>query len=166
MTEVVYRAKSDGTQYMMQIWRWLLVILVVVIIFVLSDIPNLHLYDDQALSPFWKDIIKKYTFRIGKSGFFSYVISPHPDFILHKLGHMGVYAALGAAGFFATKRAKLAVFLSMGYAIVDEIHQAFVIGRSCRFWDMALDTVSAIIAIWLLQRYMQKREESKRRSSD
>lgn len=133
----------------------------VAVIFVLSDIPNLHLYDDKALSPVWKDIIKRYTFRIGAKGFFSYVISPHPDFILHKLGHMGVYAALGVAAFLATRRARIAILLSMIYAIADEIHQAFVIGRSCRFWDIALDTVSAIIAIWLVKRYLQKRAENK-----
>jgi len=147
---------------MRHIWHWLPMILVVAVIFILSDIPNLHLYDDKALSPFWKDIVKKYTFRIGTKGFFSYVISPHPDFILHKLGHMAVYAALGAATFLTTKRAGVAVLLSMLYAVADEIHQGFVAGRSCRFWDMALDTVSAMIAIWLLQRYLQKRAEAKR----
>lgn len=160
--EVANSAKCSGKQLMKHIWRWIPVILVVAVIFVLSDIPNLHLYDDKALSPVWKDIIKRYTFRIGTKGFFSYTISPHPEFILRKLGHMGVYAALGVAAFLATRRARIAALLSIIYAIADETHQAFVIGRSCRFWDMALDSVSAIIAIWFLKRFLQKRAETKR----
>lgn len=145
--------------------RWLPVILIAVIIYLLSDIPKLHLYDNRTLPPLWRELVQRYTIRIGATGFFSYVISPHPDFILHKLGHMAVYGALGVVSFFAAKRAGLAVLLSVLYAVADEIHQGFVVGRSSRFGDIVLDAVAAVAAIWLVKQYLQKREQDERRRS-
>lgn len=133
--------------------RWIPAILIMAGICWLSSIPDLSLYDARALTPEMMQFIKKYTLRIGDKGFFSYVISPHPDYVLHKLGHIFGFGALGVTLYYAVGRSlKLAGLCIALFAASDELHQFFVPGRSSRFFDIVLDTLAAIVFIFVVRK--------------
>jgi VanZ family protein len=102
--------------------------------------------------------IKTHTYRIGDKGFFSYVISPHPDFIAHKLGHIFAFGALGVSFAYAVggRSMHLAVLLTSLFAASDEFHQYYVAGRSSRFGDIVLDTLSAMLFIFIVRKIEQR----------
>jgi VanZ family protein len=69
--------------------------------------------------------------------------------LIRKLAHFSIYALLGVfmfnAIFYTMEREYiyllvLSLFLVFGYACLDEIHQLFVLGRSCEFRDVIIDT--------------------------
>ncbi|MBO4897549.1 MAG: VanZ family protein [Clostridia bacterium] len=74
--------------------------------------------------------------------------------IVRKLAHLSIYLVLG---FLATnalrytavsrKEFKYALIICVLYAISDEVHQYFVPGRACRFYDVIVDTFGACIGI-------------------
>lgn len=137
---------------------WLFAWVIMVTIFGMSDIPGLSLYDSRSLSPAWLWWIKKHTIGFGTDGFFSYMISPHPDFVLHKLGHIFAFGFLGMALYMATGRSmRWGVFMAAIFAVSDELHQYFVAGRSSRFWDIALDISAAVGFIYLLGIFQGRR---------
>jgi VanZ family protein len=81
------------------------------------------------------------------------------DLVGRKLVHMAEYALL----FFLWWRAlrtvtprsqaiALALAISIGYAVTDEFHQSFVEGRNGNLVDVAIDTVGASLAAFLVQR--------------
>lgn len=78
--------------------------------------------------------------------------------IMRKLAHFSLYALLGALIFIALSNYKLklkwlwAVLASLLYAISDEFHQTFVLGRSGELRDVGIDTLGAAcgIAVTLL----------------
>ncbi|WP_144390909.1 VanZ family protein [Pelosinus sp. UFO1] len=135
-----------------KIWRWLVVLAVIFIIYFLSDIPNLHLIREEHF-PLWLKLLStKYTVRLGKEGYYSYMLSLHPDFILHKIGHIIVFGTLGTSIYWATKfSVTWAVVLTTIVATFDEWHQSFVLGRSSRFGDVVLDTLAAIVFIVIVR---------------
>lgn len=74
-----------------------------------------------------------------------------------KLGHFGGYALLAALWWRALvqrlphRRAlALALAISVGYAVTDELHQTLVSGRSGRPLDVGIDTAGALTAVWLI----------------
>jgi len=80
------------------------------------------------------------------------------DLVLRKLAHMAEYAVLGALLLRATGRAGLAVALGTLYAASDEIHQAFVPGRSGRPLDVAIDAVGVACGVLLWQSVRRRRK--------
>ena len=82
-------------------------------------------------------------------------ILPQPKGILgwDKLQHLAAFATLAVAvGLWASpafwKRRSvlsllLAAIISSAYGAVDELHQYFVPGRDCNFWDWLADTLGA-----------------------
>lgn len=144
-------------------WKYGFVALFIMLaIFSASNIPHLSLYDSSTLSPAWETWIKQHTIRFGTSGFFSYVISPHPDYVLHKLGHIFGFGFLGIAWYLATYRSvKLGIFITALFAATDELHQYFIAGRSSRFADIVLDIFAAICFILVARRHLNTK---KRRS--
>ena len=93
-----------------------------------------------------------YTFKIGTTGYFSYMLSLQPDFILHKLAHITAYGTLGVSIYWATAySATWAVALTAIVAACDEWHQYFVPGRSSRFGDVVLDILAAVIFILIVK---------------
>ncbi len=82
------------------------------------------------------------------------------SFLIRKTAHFCIYAALG---FFTsnalvwqrktTGKPKtkvipvLSIFIGGLYAVSDEIHQAFVPGRSCEVRDMLIDTTGVILGV-------------------
>lgn len=144
------------------LWRWLFVLMVIGIIYCLSDIPDLHLVREEQLPLWLKQLAGKYTIRFGAEGYFSYVLSLHPDFLLHKLGHITVYGLLGVSLYWATGYSVAwAIGLNAIAAGADEWHQYFIPGRSSRFGDVVLDTLAAIVFILIMRGVKEKSNKSK-----
>ena len=78
------------------------------------------------------------------------------DFVVRKIGHMGVFGilalvvwrALGmTTGWRKPRSWVVALGLTVGYAISDEMHQGFVAGRHPSPVDVGIDGLGALIAI-------------------
>lgn len=76
------------------------------------------------------------------------------QFIVRKLAHFSVYLALGftlSAGMQTFVKLRVfvrtlfAFIIGVLYAILDEIHQIFVPGRSCELRDMLIDSIGILI---------------------
>ena len=84
--------------------------------------------------------------------------------IIRKAAHFTVYFILGMLSLnLADKIIKnrkscviTAFIFSVLYAVSDEIHQAFVPGRACRLFDVALDSFGAFLGIMLLYKLFKK----------
>ena len=74
-----------------------------------------------------------------------------------KLYHAGNFGVLGALLYLATGRAGLAVLLASLYGVSDEVHQAYVPGRSADLFDWAADTAGAAIAVWVVRLWAERR---------
>lgn len=136
---------------MSKLVRWLPAIAIVLLIYHFSTIPDLHLVSESHIPAWLKPYIEKYTFRIGNSGYFSYMLSLHPDFILHKIGHIVAFGTLGVSLYFAVSSLPWAVVLTAVAAFADEFHQYFVPGRSSRLGDVILDTLAGLLFILLVR---------------
>ncbi|HSK17485.1 MAG TPA: VanZ family protein [Gaiellaceae bacterium] len=79
------------------------------------------------------------------------------DLALRKLAHVAEYAVLGALLQRALAREPLAFVLGSGYAVTDEIHQAFVSGRQGSALDWLIDTVGVAIGVFLYSRWAESR---------
>jgi len=109
-----------------QFLRWLPAAAQATLIFVLSAQPDLHLADE-----------------------------PQLDFVLHKVGHLAVYAILAAfvawaldlPGRLRSRTWTLAVAACLAYAASDELHQAFVHGRHPTPVDVAIDVFGALLGL-------------------
>lgn len=104
-----------------------------------------------------------------------YVLSDQPnlgsglgvvDLIARKLVHMAEFAALTALWWRAlrTKAGQTpaliaAAGVAMVYAVTDEIHQTFVLGRSGSAWDAAIDAIGVATACALVARRLRRREQ-------
>jgi VanZ family protein len=110
--------------------RWFVVVLWMGVIFVLSSIPSLHV-------PFAH----------------SY------DFVLRKLAHIGEYAVLTVVLFWAlqmytdsrTRAWLLAALVAILYAVSDEWHQSWILGRLGSFRDVGIDTIGVAAGVALAQ---------------
>ena len=106
-------------------WSWVPVVAWAALIFALSAQPNLRFVSDPGL-----------------------------DFVVRKLGHMGVFGILALllwralAETTAWRRPWAWAFaLTVLYAASDELHQGFVAGRHPSAFDLAIDATGALIAI-------------------
>jgi len=109
------------------IFLWLPVIVWAGFIFYLSSIPHLRFMENNLL-----------------------------DFIVRKIGHMGVFGILArllaraftGSTYWSWKKIFAASFvLTFLYACTDEYHQSFVPGRGPSVHDVAIDTVGAWLAL-------------------
>jgi len=77
------------------------------------------------------------------------------DLLLKKSAHIAVYAilawllarALVQEGPVQPRHFRLALFLTVLYALSDELHQSFVPGRTARLLDVGFDTLGALLAL-------------------
>jgi VanZ family protein len=110
----------------LRLLRWLPAAAQAALIFVLSSQPDLRLADEPLL-----------------------------DFILHKAGHLAVYAILGALvawaldvpGATRSRTWALAAVACLVYAATDELHQGFVAGRHPTPVDVAIDMFGALLGL-------------------
>lgn len=86
-------------------------------------------------------------------------------FIIRKLAHFTEYLILGLLVInvlrFYKKETKekiiIAILLCIIYASIDEIHQAFIPGRSPKIQDVFIDTLGSISGILLISKKIKKR---------
>ena len=80
--------------------------------------------------------------------------------LLRKLGHLTEYAVLSVLWFrafhagrrlAAAPSALVALAISVGWAILDELHQSFIPSRTASSIDVLLDTTGATLALLALQ---------------
>jgi VanZ family protein len=76
------------------------------------------------------------------------------DLVIRKIGHMGVFGILALLAWYALARTTAwrrpwawASGLAVVYAISDELHQGFVVGRHPSPVDVGIDAAGALIAI-------------------
>lgn len=114
-------------------WNWFPALLTMTIIFWFSSQPSFELPDFD-----WADQFVK------------------------KSGHVLGYALLALAYWFALgldeKRHWLAWLLTILYAVTDEYHQSFVLGRHASAWDVVIfDNIGALISLWWVGRYLKEK---------
>lgn len=79
-----------------------------------------------------------------------------------KLGHLAIYAVLGAALARGWRRAPsspphlVLILLGVAYGLLDEVHQAYVPGRDPSGWDVLADTVGVALGYVLLLTYERR----------
>lgn len=96
---------------------------------------------------------------------------PHAD----KVAHGGAYGIWGGLAFASLEllahprsrgaRAFLAQLAAILYGTSDEVHQAFVPGRSSDGWDLVADSAGAFLAIALAALWCAWREKAQRRGA-
>lgn len=74
-----------------------------------------------------------------------------PHFLFFKSLHLIEYAILAVLIFFALLKNKTTIIFAYLYALSDEIHQTFIVGRSGRFKDTFIDLLGIIIGLYLLK---------------
>ena len=82
-------------------------------------------------------------------------------FIVRKLAHVSIYFILYLLTFNCFKRfnkRSYAFYFCLLYAISDEIHQLFVINRSCELRDILIDTTGITLA-YLITKKIRKNKE-------
>jgi len=50
----------------------------------------------------------------------------------------------------------LAIILAIGYALADEYHQSFILGRESSFRDVGIDSLGILLTAWLNRKKMIK----------
>jgi len=89
------------------------------------------------------------------------------SFAVRKLAHFTVFAVLGTLSFAAfsvdlpARRAfPAALGLGVARAVLDEVHQSFIPGRSCEFRDICIDSAGVLLGagvLWLIVCVVRKR---------
>lgn len=79
----------------------------------------------------------------------------HP---IRKMAHFTIYLILGLLVYnllreYNVNNLYICVLVCMFYACTDEIHQAFVVGRSCELMDVFIDTFGSYIGVLLLKKF-------------
>ena len=76
------------------------------------------------------------------------------DLLVKKGGHMLGYGLLTYSFLFGlnkvdTKTIRISVIFAIFYALTDEWHQSYVFGRNGSLWDVGIDGLGSLIAIWI-----------------
>jgi VanZ family protein len=79
------------------------------------------------------------------------------DLVLRKLAHATEYALLGLLLARAAGRPAVALALGASYAVLDEVHQAFVPGRAGRPLDVLIDVVGLALGVLVWERLATRR---------
>lgn len=72
-------------------------------------------------------------------------------FLLLKSFHVIEYAFLAVLLFFGFKKYKSTIIIGYLYALSDEFHQSFVVGRTSRFRDTLIDLLGILIGLFILK---------------
>ncbi|WP_339147928.1 MULTISPECIES: VanZ family protein [unclassified Sutcliffiella] len=89
----------------------------------------------------------------------SYFVRKNAHFFAYLLLGLLCLNAIRTSGVSLKKSAIFALFLSVVYAISDEVHQLYVPGRSGQFSDVILDSAGALtgIGLYLVGRHLKKK---------
>ena len=85
------------------------------------------------------------------------------DYPVRKMAHFTEYLILGILIFctlrlYNVKNIYIMILLCYLYAVSDEVHQLFVVGRSCKIIDIMIDTLGSTIGILILNKRIKKNE--------
>lgn len=82
----------------------------------------------------------------------------HQDKVFHmvEFGVLGLALVLNADLFGKKRRHLRMVSAGVIWAVLDEIHQSFVIGRDSSLQDIVADTVGILLAVWFFSRVFLK----------
>ena len=78
-------------------------------------------------------------------------------FLILKSFHLIEYAFLAWLLSFAIFKKKWVVLIAYLYAILDEIHQSFIPGRTSRFQDTLIDLVGILIGLLIFRKIFPKK---------
>jgi VanZ family protein len=70
------------------------------------------------------------------------------DLLVKKGAHALAYAILGILAYRASGSRWVALLIAVLYAISDETHQLFVVGRNGQPLDVVIDAVGAVVGLW------------------
>ena len=82
-------------------------------------------------------------------------------FLILKSFHIIEYAFLVFLILFAISKKKLSIFIAYLYAISDEFHQSFVLGRTGRFRDTLIDLIGIFIGAYLFGKFLNLKNKNK-----
>lgn len=71
------------------------------------------------------------------------------ELVLRKSAHLLSFGLLALLGAWATGRRGTGLIIAVFYAMTDEYHQTFVPGREGRLLDVGIDSVGALLALWV-----------------
>ncbi len=77
-------------------------------------------------------------------------------FLILKSFHLIEYAVLAFLLLLAITNYKSVIFISYLYAISDEIHQSFILGRTGRFRDTLIDLIGILIGVFIFNKIKPK----------
>ena len=133
-------------------YRYILVILMMIVIFLFSSEPA---EVSSARSGFVVDTIRSLNIALPPDIFM---------FLVRKSAHIFLYALFGFVVFnlvsmYATtkKAIVLSVLFVVVYAVSDEIHQLFIPGRSGEIRDVFIDTAAGMIGTMLYYMIVKKK---------
>ena len=75
-------------------------------------------------------------------------------FIVRKLAHVSIYFILYLLTYNCFKKfniKKYAIYFCLLYAVSDEIHQLFILNRSCELRDVLIDTTGILLAYLIIK---------------
>ncbi|MCJ7987233.1 VanZ family protein [Priestia sp. OVL9] len=88
--------------------------------------------------------------------FTAYSYGFNVEFITRKIAHLSFFGLLGLLFYWNLKKQNYryikAWLCVAAFAFLDEVHQAFIVGRDGRIIDVAVDSLGAAIALYLLYR--------------
>lgn len=145
-----------------------LLLLVAISIIYFSNTPNLEVSNVSTWinePKFEKEVTNlNFITEINSDFYRMYGSVTHIDFILHKVAHVIFYSMLTYLLFInlnlKKKKFLITWMLVTFFALTDEIHQFFVVGRSGRMADVILDSTASII--FLITLYLVKKLHKKR----
>ena len=92
-------------------------------------------------------------FYLSSISYFPTVIGKGGVNFLSIIYHISAFFCLAFFLFVSVRRTNyifiLAIFISMFYGILDEVHQLFVTGRFCSFFDFLLDITGILFAFMI-----------------
>ena len=80
---------------------------------------------------------------------------------LRKMAHIGLFALLGITAMGYTTEIFRASAICFGYAIFDEVHQCFVVGRTGNVKDVGYDAIGFLLVfvVWEIVTFIIKRKK-------
>lgn len=120
--------------------RWLPPILWMVLIYIMSAQPTLPELDEP-----WLDVLLKKT----------------AHFLEYALLAFLWWRALSGGDLYVGWSLIVAGLVSILYAVSDEYHQTFVLGRHGRLWDVGVDSAGVLAALWLIRRWSRTTKDTK-----
>ncbi|MDI3257087.1 MAG: VanZ family protein [Kyrpidia sp.] len=146
--------RADGKR----IGRYRVVLMVVALLLIyFSDRPNLRVESPATWvnPPVYRYVTPGYFFDPHSEFYDGYRYWTAKEFVLHKIGHIVGYSALTYVAYHSVhpeKRRSWRIWTGVAlFALVDEIHQSFVVGRDGRLWDAGLDSAVSALTLFVLR---------------